>query len=66
MSITPTQMTATVTLSNGRTVEFSIDMTTKPSAVREAGDLYAALLPAGPLLGELTDVFRRHATEVTA
>ena len=63
MKVYPLSVTGIVTLSNGKTAEFTITS----SGVHENGDLYGALLPAGPLLGDLAKTFRSHLTEeVTA
>jgi len=63
MKVYPLSVTGIVTMSNGKTVEFTIT----PQDTHESGDLYGALLPAGPLLGGLFEAAHSHLTEeVTA
>lgn len=63
MRVYPLSVTGIVTLSNGQTAEFTIT----PQHAHESGDLYGALIPAGPLLGDLAKAVRFHLTEeVTA
>ena len=63
MTVYPLSVTGIVTLSNGQTAEFTITA----QGAHESGDLYGALLPAGPLLGDLAKAIHSHLTEeVTA